>query len=85
MIHGLAELSRGRMHYVSAGAGSGIVLLHGRPGFWFDYRHVLPRVAGLGQAVAPDFFGFGEPDAIRRDPVVSAGEATRPRCRWTAP
>jgi hypothetical protein len=36
MIHGVAELSRGRMHYVSAGAGSGIVLLHGWPGFWSD-------------------------------------------------
>jgi pimeloyl-ACP methyl ester carboxylesterase len=36
MTHGLAELSRGRMHYVAVGAGLGIVLLHGWPGFWFD-------------------------------------------------
>jgi pimeloyl-ACP methyl ester carboxylesterase len=74
MTHGLAELSRGRMHYVAVGAGLGIVLLHGWPGFWFDYRHVLPRVAGLGHAVAPDFFGFGDSDAIHGDPVETAGE-----------
>jgi pimeloyl-ACP methyl ester carboxylesterase len=74
MTDGLAELSRGRMHYVSVGAGSGIVLLHGWPGFWFDYRHVLPRVAGLGHAVAPDFFGFGDSEAIHGDPVETAGE-----------
>ena len=54
------RLSRGRMHYVSIGTGPGVVLLHGWPGFWFDYRHVLPRVASRVRAVAPDFFGFGE-------------------------
>jgi hypothetical protein len=72
MTHGLAELGCGRMHYVVAGAGSEIVLLHGRPGFWFDHRHVLPRVAGLGHAVAPDFSGFGDSEAIRGDPVEAA-------------
>jgi pimeloyl-ACP methyl ester carboxylesterase len=79
VIHDVAELIRGRMHYVSSGTGSGIVLLHGWPGFWFDYRHVLPRVAGLGHAVAPDFFGFGDSDAIRDDPVGSAGEGSLAR------
>jgi hypothetical protein len=72
MTHGLAELGCGRMHYVVAGAGSEIVLLHGRPGFSFDHRHVLPRVAGLGHAVAPDFSGFGDSEAIRGDPVEAA-------------
>jgi pimeloyl-ACP methyl ester carboxylesterase len=37
-------------------------------------HHVLPRVAGLGHAVAPDFFGFGDSEAIRGDPVETAGE-----------
>jgi pimeloyl-ACP methyl ester carboxylesterase len=59
---------------VSVGAGSAVVLLHGWPGFWFDYRHVLPRVATLGHAVAPDFLGFGASDAVHGDPVEAAGE-----------
>jgi pimeloyl-ACP methyl ester carboxylesterase len=62
------------MHYVTVGKGSGIVLLHGWPGFWFDYRHVLPQLEGLGRAVAPDFFGFGDSETIRGDPVAAAGE-----------
>jgi len=62
------------MHYVSVGKGSGTVLLHGWPGFWFDYRHVLPRLKGVGRAVAPDFFGFGDSETIRGDPVAVAGE-----------
>jgi pimeloyl-ACP methyl ester carboxylesterase len=37
-------------------------------------HHVLPRVAGLGHAVAPDFFGFGDSEAIRGDPMETAGE-----------
>jgi pimeloyl-ACP methyl ester carboxylesterase len=74
MLNDFADLRRGRMHYVSIGEGPGIVLLHGWPGFWFDYRYVLPRVASLGHAVAPDFFGFGDSEAVRGDPVAVAGE-----------
>jgi pimeloyl-ACP methyl ester carboxylesterase len=74
MIHEVANLSRGRMHCVTAGAGSGVVLLHGWPGFWFDYRHVLPGLVGLGRAIAPDFFGFGGSDIVGGDPTEAAGE-----------
>jgi pimeloyl-ACP methyl ester carboxylesterase len=69
-----ASLRRGRMHFVSAGRGTSIVLLHGWPGFWFDYRHVLPKAAGIGHCVAPDFFGFGLSDAIAGNPVDVADE-----------
>jgi pimeloyl-ACP methyl ester carboxylesterase len=50
------------MYYKFGGSGAGIVLLHGWPGFSFDYRHVLPSAATLGSVVAPDFFGFGNSD-----------------------
>jgi pimeloyl-ACP methyl ester carboxylesterase len=62
------------MHYVAAGQGAGLVLLHGWPGFWFDYRHVLAPAAALGRVVAPDLFGFGESSALRGDPVDAADE-----------
>jgi pimeloyl-ACP methyl ester carboxylesterase len=58
--HGVGALGRGRMHYAAMGAGPPVVLLHGWPGYWFDFRHVLPLVAPFACAVAPDFFGFGE-------------------------
>jgi pimeloyl-ACP methyl ester carboxylesterase len=79
MGHHIADLSRGRMHYVTAGEGSGMVLLHGWPGYWFDYRHVLSHVAGLGCAIAPDFFGFGDSEAVRGDPAEAAGEESLAR------
>jgi pimeloyl-ACP methyl ester carboxylesterase len=69
--HDTVQLSRGRMHYVSVGTGPGAVLLHGWPGFWFDHRHVLPRVASGVRAVAPDFFGFGE--SVIDDAAAEAG------------
>jgi pimeloyl-ACP methyl ester carboxylesterase len=63
------------MHFVTIGAGPGVVLLHGWPGFWFDYPHVLPGITSLGRrAIAPDFFGFGDSEALGGDPVETASE-----------
>ncbi len=73
--HGFAALSRGRMHYVTAGRGTPIVLLHGWPGFWFDYRHVIGDAAALGRVVAPDFFGFGLSTALPEDDPGAADES----------
>jgi pimeloyl-ACP methyl ester carboxylesterase len=68
------ELSRGRLHFMAEGAGPGVVLLHGWPGFWFDYRRVLPAVAPCALAVAPDFFGFGDSEPVTDDPARAADE-----------
>jgi pimeloyl-ACP methyl ester carboxylesterase len=68
------ELSRGRLHLVATGTGPPIVMLHGWPGFWYDYRRVLPAAAGLGRCLAPDFFGFGESDRLVGEPVDVADE-----------
>ncbi len=72
--HRLALLRRGRMHYATAGSGRGIVLLHGWPGFWFDYRDVIAPVAQLGTVVAPDFFGFGRSSHLRDRGRTAADE-----------
>jgi pimeloyl-ACP methyl ester carboxylesterase len=72
--HRFAALSGGGMHYVTAGRGTGIVLLHGWPGLWFDYRHVLPQAARLGRCIAPDFYGFGDSAAPTGEPVEAADE-----------
>ena len=73
--HRVADLRRGRMHYVSAGSGpSVVVLLHGWPGFWFDYRDVIAGAARIGQVIAPDFLGFGESSALPGDDPAAADE-----------
>lgn len=54
-----------RLHYVrpSEGGKPGVVLLHGWPGFWYDWRRLLPLLAEEEvDAVAPDFRGFGDSD-----------------------
>jgi pimeloyl-ACP methyl ester carboxylesterase len=39
------------------------MLLHGWPGFWYDWRRLPPLLARERvDAVAPDFRGFGDPD-----------------------
>jgi hypothetical protein len=43
--HGLVEANGVRLHYVTAGAGEPVVLLHGFPQTWREWRQVIPRLA----------------------------------------
>ncbi|MEW2386585.1 alpha/beta hydrolase [Micromonospora sp. NPDC047707] len=72
--HRFIDLSRGRMHAAMTGDGNSVILLHGWPGYWIDYRYVLPLAAGRAQLIAPDFFGFGLSDHLDGDPIRSADE-----------
>ena len=48
------------LHYVRRGHGSPtVLLLHGWPGFWYDWRRVLPRLAQITSVIAIDLRGFG--------------------------
>jgi haloalkane dehalogenase len=51
-----------RMHYVDEGDGDPVLLLHGEPTWSYLYRKVIPPVAGVARAVAPDYIGFGRSD-----------------------
>lgn len=59
-----------KLHYVRRGQGKPIILLHGWPGFWYDWRAVLPRLSEHGDVLAPDFRGFGESSKPEGDPVL---------------
>jgi epoxide hydrolase 4 len=57
--HGYAELDTVRLHYVEAGAGPLVVLLHGFPEFWFAWRDQIDALAAAGfRVVAPDMRGY---------------------------
>jgi pimeloyl-ACP methyl ester carboxylesterase len=48
-----------RLHYVEAGDGPLVLLLHGFPGFWRSWRHQIPALAAAGfHVVAPDMRGY---------------------------
>lgn len=57
-----AEVPGGRMHYVDEGAGDPVVLVHGTPGWSFEWREVIPRLATRHRVVAMDHLGFGLSD-----------------------
>jgi pimeloyl-ACP methyl ester carboxylesterase len=62
VTHRMADLEPGlRVHYVTAGEGAPtIVLLHGFPQTWWQWRRVIPGlVAGGVRVVAPDYRGAG--------------------------
>jgi epoxide hydrolase 4 len=54
-----ADLGDARLHYVEAGDGPLVVLLHGFPEFWFSWRFQIPALAAAGfRVVAPDMRGY---------------------------
>ena len=57
---GYAEVGEGvRLHYVEAGDGPLIVLLHGFPEFWYGWRLQIAPLAEAGfRVVAPDTRGY---------------------------
>src|SRR5215813_2962924 len=62
LTHGMADLEPGvRLHYVAAGDGDRtVVLLHGFPQTWWEWRHVIPPFVDAGfRVIVPDYRGAG--------------------------
>jgi epoxide hydrolase 4 len=56
---GYAEVGDVRLHYVEAGEGPLVVLLHGCPEFWYGWRLQIEPLAAAGfRVVAPDMRGY---------------------------
>lgn len=51
-----------KLHYVTAGKGPLIVLLHGFPDFWYTWRDQIPLLAKEHQVVALDLRGYNLSD-----------------------
>jgi pimeloyl-ACP methyl ester carboxylesterase len=65
---GYAEIGDQRLHYVEAGDGPLLVLLHGFPEFWYGWRQQIRPLAEAGfRVVAPDLRGYNlssKPDGV---------------------
>jgi len=48
-----------RIHYVHGGSGPALVLLHGFPEDWSEYRAIMPRLAQRYTLIVPDLRGIG--------------------------
>jgi pimeloyl-ACP methyl ester carboxylesterase len=60
--HHMASVNNGvQMHYVMGGQGEPLVLLHGWPQTWYEWRHVMPALTKNNYTViAPDLRGLGD-------------------------
>lgn len=60
--HQFVEVNGVRLHYVRHGAGKPVLLVHGWPGFWFEWNRNIPPLAEQFDVVAPDLRGFAYSD-----------------------
>jgi pimeloyl-ACP methyl ester carboxylesterase len=56
--HHTADVGGTRLHYVTTGSGPAVLLLHGWPQTWYEWRHVAAALDGF-TVVMPDLRGFG--------------------------
>jgi pimeloyl-ACP methyl ester carboxylesterase len=58
--HNTASVNDIKLHYVIGGHGDPIVLLHGWPETWYEWRHVMPALAKNYTVVVPELRGLGD-------------------------
>src|SRR5215813_12978810 len=58
--HHMTPVNGIQLHYVIGGHGPTLVLLHGWPETWYEWRHVMPALAKNYTVIAPDLRGLGD-------------------------
>ena len=58
--HHTASVNGIQLHYVMGGKGDPVVLLHGWPETWYEWRHVMPDLAKNYTVIVPDLRGLGD-------------------------
>ncbi|MDR7381649.1 alpha/beta fold hydrolase [Promicromonospora iranensis] len=62
--HEFATVDGVRMHYVTGGSGSPVVLLHGWPQTWFSWWSIMPELAEHHTVYAVDLPGLGDSTGV---------------------
>ncbi|HKO57459.1 MAG TPA: alpha/beta hydrolase [Thermoanaerobaculia bacterium] len=77
LLHRRTDINGVELHWVEAGEGPLVVLLHGFPEFWYSWRNQIPALVRAGhRVIAPDLRGYNESskpagiDAYRMQTVV---------------
>jgi pimeloyl-ACP methyl ester carboxylesterase len=77
--HRFVDAGGVRLHVAEAGEGRPLLLVHGWPQHWYQWRDVIRELAGERRLIVPDLRGFGwsdtpdgpiEPDVFVRDLVA---------------
>jgi pimeloyl-ACP methyl ester carboxylesterase len=61
--HSFIQVNGFRMHVAEAGSGPPVVLLHGWPQHWYEWRKVIGPLAERYRVICPDLRGFGWSEA----------------------
>ena len=61
-MHHFASVNGLRLHYVRQGVGLPVILIHGWPGFWYEWAPVIPTLGGHYDVIVPDLRGFAYSD-----------------------
>lgn len=59
---GFADSDGVKIHYVTAGSGPLVVMIHGFPDYWYTWRAQMPELAKHFQVVALDMRGYNKSD-----------------------
>jgi pimeloyl-ACP methyl ester carboxylesterase len=62
VAHEFVDAGGLRTHVATAGHGPPVVLLHGWPQHWYEWRDVIPLLAPHARVICPDLRGFGWTD-----------------------
>ena len=62
LTHGFADSAGVKIHYVTAGQGPLVVMIHGFPDYWYTWREQIPSLAEHFQVVAIDQRGYNKSD-----------------------
>ena len=74
--HHVATVNGVRLHYVRQGAGFPVILLHGWPGFWYEWAPIIPALAAHHDVIAPDLRGFAYSEKPDLSPEAGYNRAT---------
>jgi haloalkane dehalogenase len=56
------KLPVGNMHYIDQGKGDPVVMVHGNPGWSFEFRNLIKVMSITNRCIVPDHIGFGFSD-----------------------
>lgn len=76
--HHYADVGEARLHYVTAGEGPAVLLIHGWPQTWYMWRDMIPALAAKYRVIAPDLRGLG--DSTR--PITGYDKKTMAEDLW---
>ena len=60
--HARARINGLRMHYITAGQGEPLLLIHGTPKTHYYWYKLIPLLTEHFTVIAPDLRGFGDTD-----------------------